>query len=242
MIYILEAQAEFVRRLLDTMSREAIDAVEIKRGPHDAFNAEIQAALDTTVWAANCSNYFRHPSGKMVTQYPYSGSMFAQRLAAVDLDIFDSRRKVRNSRQRSATHDRCSSHGDRDHRHRTCTGLLAGRPGFTVLFDHVFTGDWPTLFDARTETLQSIFLGDPSAPDTGIVELVVFDNPAPERESIAGPAAGFFLVSLNRDVEPTLRRLAGSGIRRRYTTDRRARTARKAGSDGCHHGAGRRPR
>lgn len=84
--------------------------------------------------------------------------------------------------------------------------------GLTVLFDHVFTGDWPTLFDARTETLKSIFLGDPSAPDTGIVELVVFDNPAPERESIAGPAPGFFLVSLNRDVEPTLRRLADLGF------------------------------
>lgn len=84
--------------------------------------------------------------------------------------------------------------------------------GLTVLFDHVFTGDWPTLFDARTDTLRSIFLGDPSAPDTGIVELVVFDNPAPERESIAGPAPGFFLVSLNRDVEPTLRRLADLGF------------------------------
>jgi len=84
--------------------------------------------------------------------------------------------------------------------------------GLTVLFDHVFTGDWPTLFDARTDTLRSIFLGEPSAPDTGIVELVVFDNPAPERESIAGPAPGFFLVSLNRDVEPTLRRLADLGF------------------------------
>jgi catechol 2,3-dioxygenase-like lactoylglutathione lyase family enzyme len=84
--------------------------------------------------------------------------------------------------------------------------------GLTVLFDHVFTGDWPTLFDARTDTLQSIFLGDPGALDTGIVELVVFDNPAPERESIAGPAPGFFLVSLNRDVEPTLRRLADLGF------------------------------
>ena len=84
--------------------------------------------------------------------------------------------------------------------------------GLTILFDHVFTGDWPTLFDARTDTLRSIFLGEPSAPDTGIVELVVFDNPAPERESIAGPAPGFFLVSLNRDVEPTLRRLADLGF------------------------------
>jgi catechol 2,3-dioxygenase-like lactoylglutathione lyase family enzyme len=84
--------------------------------------------------------------------------------------------------------------------------------GLTVLFDHVFTGDWPTLFDARTDTLRSIFLGDPSAPDTGVVELVVFDNPAPQRESIAGPAPGFFLVSLNRDVEPTLHRLADLGF------------------------------
>jgi cyclohexanone monooxygenase len=89
MIYILEAQAEFVRRMLDTMRRGAIGAVEIKRAVHDAFNAEIQVALDRTVWAANCSNYFRHPSGKIVTQYPYSGSAFAQRIAAVDLDEFE---------------------------------------------------------------------------------------------------------------------------------------------------------
>jgi cation diffusion facilitator CzcD-associated flavoprotein CzcO len=91
MIYILEAQAEFVRRLLDTMSREAVRAVEVKRSVHDAFNAEIQRALVGSVWTANCNNYFRHPSGKVVTQFPYSGSMFAQRLAAVDLDAFDTR-------------------------------------------------------------------------------------------------------------------------------------------------------
>ena len=84
--------------------------------------------------------------------------------------------------------------------------------GLAALFDHVFAGDWPTLFDARTDTLRSIFLGDPSAPNTGIVELVVFDDPAPARESIAGPAPGFFLVSLNRDVESTLGRLADLGF------------------------------
>jgi cyclohexanone monooxygenase len=97
MIYILEAQAEFVRRLLDTMARAAIEAVDVKRGPHDDFNAEIQRVLDTTVWAANCGNYFRHPSGKMVTQYPYSGAMFAQRLAAVGLDLFDTYAKAGNA-------------------------------------------------------------------------------------------------------------------------------------------------
>ena len=48
--------------------------------------------------------------------------------------------------------------------------------GFAELFDHTFTGDWPTLFGATTDRLRSVFLGDPNAPDTGIVELVQFDD------------------------------------------------------------------
>ena len=84
--------------------------------------------------------------------------------------------------------------------------------GLTTLFDQVFVGDWPSLFDANTDKLRSVFLGDPEALDTGLVELVVFDDPAPAREPVAGPSPGFFLVSLNRDVEPTLRRLADLGF------------------------------
>jgi catechol 2,3-dioxygenase-like lactoylglutathione lyase family enzyme len=84
--------------------------------------------------------------------------------------------------------------------------------GLTVVFDYVFTGDWPTLFDAKADSLRSVFLGDPDAPESGIVELVVFDDPAPAREPVAGPAPGFFLVSFNRDVEPALRRLAELGF------------------------------
>jgi catechol 2,3-dioxygenase-like lactoylglutathione lyase family enzyme len=84
--------------------------------------------------------------------------------------------------------------------------------GFAELFDHTFTGDWPTLFNARTDRLRSIFLGDPAAPDTGIVELVQFENvtagPSPPDE----PAFGFFLLSLQRDVDVTLAGLAELGF------------------------------
>ncbi len=65
-----------------------------------------------------------------------------------------------------------------------CDGL-----GFTELFDHTFTGDWPTLFNARTDRLRSIFLGDPNAPDTGLVELVQFDRGREERDVIGVAAA-----------------------------------------------------
>jgi catechol 2,3-dioxygenase-like lactoylglutathione lyase family enzyme len=84
--------------------------------------------------------------------------------------------------------------------------------GFTELFDHTFTGDWPELFGAKTDRLRSIFLGDPQAPDTGIVELVVFegadDAPTPPER----PRHGFFLLSLQREVEETLTTLAALGF------------------------------
>ena len=82
----------------------------------------------------------------------------------------------------------------------------------TELFDHTFTGDWPTLFGAATDQLRSVFLGDPDTPDSGIVELVVFENAQSPPPPPDGPTFGFFLVSLQRDVEPTLARLAELGF------------------------------
>jgi cyclohexanone monooxygenase len=90
-IYIVEAQAEFVRRLLDHMVDQAIDAVDVDGEVHDAFNAEIQDAMIGTVWMANCNNYFRHPNGKVVTQFPYSGKTFARMLSEVRWDVFEGR-------------------------------------------------------------------------------------------------------------------------------------------------------
>jgi glyoxylase I family protein len=85
--------------------------------------------------------------------------------------------------------------------------------GLTPMLDHSFDGDWPTLFGVESDTLRSIFLGDPDSPDAGIVELVQFVDvePAPAAsDAVAGQ--GFFLMSLQRDVEPTLAALAALGF------------------------------
>jgi catechol 2,3-dioxygenase-like lactoylglutathione lyase family enzyme len=84
--------------------------------------------------------------------------------------------------------------------------------GLAELFDHTFAGDWPTLFGAATATLRSIFLGDPERADTGIVELVVFDGTADAPSRPEGPCHGLFLVSFQRDVDPTLSTLASLGF------------------------------
>jgi cyclohexanone monooxygenase len=88
-IYILEAQAEFVRRILDDMAAANVQAIDIRRDIHDSFNADIQRAMEGTVWLANCNSYYRHPNGKVVTQFPYSGTTFVEMLARVKLDEFD---------------------------------------------------------------------------------------------------------------------------------------------------------
>jgi len=88
-----------------------------------------------------------------------------------------------------------------------CDGL-----GFNELFAHTFTGDWPTLFNARTDRLHSVFLGDPTTPDTGIVELVKFDDATEPPQPPDEPTFGFFLLSLQRDVDATLDGLATLGF------------------------------
>lgn len=84
--------------------------------------------------------------------------------------------------------------------------------GLAELFDYAFTGDWPELFGAKTDRLQSIFLGDPQTPDAGIVELVVFDGADDASVPPQRPRHGFFLLSLQRDVDETLTTLAGLGF------------------------------
>jgi catechol 2,3-dioxygenase-like lactoylglutathione lyase family enzyme len=84
--------------------------------------------------------------------------------------------------------------------------------GFTQLFDAEFPGDWRTLFWASDDSLRSVFLGQADTPDSGIVELVVFDDVDPLPERPARPALGFFLLSVMTDVDAALERLASLGF------------------------------
>jgi catechol 2,3-dioxygenase-like lactoylglutathione lyase family enzyme len=84
--------------------------------------------------------------------------------------------------------------------------------GLEVIMDHVFEGNWQDLFDARSDRLRSIFLGDPAHTDAGIVELVVFDGGAEPAADDRAPAEGFLLLSLFVDVDAVLQRLATLGL------------------------------
>jgi catechol 2,3-dioxygenase-like lactoylglutathione lyase family enzyme len=84
--------------------------------------------------------------------------------------------------------------------------------GLTQVMDYEFTGDWPELFGAKSDRLRSIFLGDPQKPGSGSVELVVLDGAAAAAPTATAPRHGFFLLSLQREVDETLAALAALGF------------------------------
>ena len=84
-LFIHEVQTTFVRHILDVMKATGARTIEVRRDAQRRYNAEIQAAVRDTVWQANCNNYYRHPSGKIVTQLPFSGLTFAKRTRQLNL-------------------------------------------------------------------------------------------------------------------------------------------------------------
>lgn len=77
-IYVHEVQTTFIRHVLDVMGGQGARTVEVTTEAQRRYNDEIQAAMVGKVWLA-CTNYFRHPSGKVVTQLPFSGRTFFER-------------------------------------------------------------------------------------------------------------------------------------------------------------------
>jgi catechol 2,3-dioxygenase-like lactoylglutathione lyase family enzyme len=78
--------------------------------------------------------------------------------------------------------------------------------------DHTFDGPWPDLFGGASTTLRSVFLGEAGAAESGIVELVAIAGTEPPAPAAAGPAQGFFLLSLYAELDTVLPRLAALGV------------------------------
>jgi cyclohexanone monooxygenase len=81
-IYIHEAQTTFIRHILDVLDERGARTVAVTPEAQRRYNDEVQAAMVGKVWLA-CANYFRHPSGRVVTQLPYSGRAFFERTRAM---------------------------------------------------------------------------------------------------------------------------------------------------------------
>ncbi|BCZ21426.1 NAD(P)/FAD-dependent oxidoreductase [Mycobacterium senriense] len=75
-IFILEAQARYIVRALKYLRRRGGRYVAVRPAALAGFVAKIDRWMVGTVWTTQCSNYFRAPNGRVVTQWPRSARAF----------------------------------------------------------------------------------------------------------------------------------------------------------------------
>jgi cation diffusion facilitator CzcD-associated flavoprotein CzcO len=69
-VIMLESQAEYAVRAIRRMMRQRVTAVEVKPRFEEVWDRWLQAKVARTSWAVT-NNYFKAPSGRVVTQWPY---------------------------------------------------------------------------------------------------------------------------------------------------------------------------
>ena len=90
LIAMIEFEAQYTVKMLQAMDAADVDWVDVRPEVMDAYNETLQesiAAVD--VWHAGCSHYYLSPSGRIVTQYPYSMFTYRDAVAEPDLEQFE---------------------------------------------------------------------------------------------------------------------------------------------------------
>jgi cation diffusion facilitator CzcD-associated flavoprotein CzcO len=94
LIQMAEYEVGYVLELLDQMNKADADWIDVRRENMNAYNSELQAAIaGVEVWHAGCGHYYESPSGKIVTQYPFSMFHYRDSVANPDLSPFELGRK-----------------------------------------------------------------------------------------------------------------------------------------------------
>ena len=88
---MIEFQVDYALRQIERIANEGLTWLDVRSESEERFNDEIQQAIDgVSVWSDACNGYYRSPSGRVVTQWPYSMSEFERRAGAADPEAYET--------------------------------------------------------------------------------------------------------------------------------------------------------
>jgi len=87
-IFMSERQMDYAMQLIDALLRRDLRFLDVRPDAQDAYNAELQAKLSTTVWAANCGSWYKH-HGKITNNWSGSTIEFWRQMRRADLDAYE---------------------------------------------------------------------------------------------------------------------------------------------------------
>ena len=90
---MIEHQTNHVLRHVERIAREGLAWVDVRPEAQARYNARVQSAIaEIPVWNHAVNGYYRSPSGRVVTQWPFSMTEFKEMTERLDPDAFDTGR------------------------------------------------------------------------------------------------------------------------------------------------------
>ncbi len=91
-VYVIEAQLEYVMQALRTMRAQRLAAVEPRAEAQAAYNRDLQAKLEGTVWnSGGCASWYLDDAGRNTTLWPTYTYPLKRMLERFDVAAYDTR-------------------------------------------------------------------------------------------------------------------------------------------------------
>lgn len=91
LITMLELETEYAVRHIRRVLDQGKGWLDVTAEAMAAYNEQLQQDIgNITVWRSDCRGYYRAPSGRIVTQFPYTMTTFTRMLAARDEHCYES--------------------------------------------------------------------------------------------------------------------------------------------------------
>lgn len=87
-LVMLEAQADYLARLLHHARSRGAGRIEVKPEAEAAWNGYVQDGLAETVWTADCRSWYKDPAGRIFSLWPYSTRRFERDLRTAPLEEY----------------------------------------------------------------------------------------------------------------------------------------------------------
>jgi len=91
MVYMIESQLEYVIDAIRTMDARGIARIEVRPEAVEAYNDEIQAMMQGTVWTSGCQSWYLDAEGRNTTLWPDFTFRFRERTRHFDADSYELR-------------------------------------------------------------------------------------------------------------------------------------------------------
>jgi cation diffusion facilitator CzcD-associated flavoprotein CzcO len=95
-VFMIEAQIGYVMAALAALDRHRAQALEVRRRAQDAYNVDLQAQLDDTVWnTGGCSSWYRDDAGRNFALWPTHTYTFRSQTRRFDAEAYELRAATR---------------------------------------------------------------------------------------------------------------------------------------------------